>query len=896
MHSSLSENLWEHPDPLSDMVSSAINSKLDWVIFTEHSNFLDESEWNQGYTSCVGNSTDSFKCLYAQEMAVEAEDFNDASHYLTYPYSDDHLGYINGRCNYILWNEGCRDAQQVINEVNNAGGMGFIAHPYDMTHFLNWEDWNVNGYSGLEIVNAVDGVLRLDDFFTMLKWDELLQEENNPNNGFVVGIGNSDAHHQEEVGYTFDYCYLDSLTTNNIRDSLKKGNCIASNGPFINFTINNAMIGEIADICTGDNVLHIYANSTPQYGELEAVYVYIDGENEGNNEELSDYSDIKDININLGSNDKYIRLVLETDNGHWAYTNPIWFNIIEDDDDGDGYCAAPAIDCEDNNENINIGENEICDGEFDENCNGIVDEGCDCEDDDTQSCGVTNQGRCELGTQTCINGEWNECEGNIDPTPEICNGEDDNCNGASDENNICQGEEGSLRECDNPESWNSSYEWCMQNNDQRCTVSVAVNYYTKVNDIKWGSIEHNDSNDPYVLGNYSIGWRGVDAEHMYYEVADPRIQNETFHDGSCYFGGPREGDHGCHAQDTLDIEGTKITLSQPGTASTENVVGFDWENDENAYYACTLWFNGFTPNYIFNGGEFNRSIYVLNCYDNSTDCGESNYCDKSGNWNEWNCQPMCSNGICEIGENCPDDGSGNEMCNNLDDDCNGYIDENLTQQCGTTDVGACEFGIESCSLGGWFSCNATEPVPEICNNLDDDCDGETDEGCDDDNDNYCDIMMIAIGTPNTCTANGIDCNDTLSSINPGSNETCNDNLDNNCNGIVDYEDDECASPPTNISIIYPSGGEIVNESVKILWNESSDPNNDIITYFIDLSNNSGENWNNLISSYGYENKFNDSSTEKELTFDGNQNQTVYLRIKKETKILFAIFDLLGVHL
>jgi len=71
-----------------------------------------------------------------------------------------------------------------------------------------------------------------------------------------------------------------------------------------------------------------------------------------------------------------------------------------------------------------------------------------------------------------------------------------------------------------------------------------------------------------------------------------------------------------------------------------------------------------------------------------------------------------------------------EACNGIDDNCNGQIDENIQAQCGT-DVGACTFGIKTC-LGGFFTnCSGgAEPVPEICgNNIDDDCDGQTDEGC-----------------------------------------------------------------------------------------------------------------------------------------------------------------------
>ena len=52
-----------------------------------------------------------------------------------------------------------------------------------------------------------------------------------------------------------------------------------------------------------------------------------------------------------------------------------------------------------------------------------------------------------------------------------------------------------------------------------------------------------------------------------------------------------------------------------------------------------------------------------------------------------------------------------------------------TQPCGT-DVGACEFGTQTCEAGAWSSCqDSIAPAEETCNGLDDDCDGTTDEGC-----------------------------------------------------------------------------------------------------------------------------------------------------------------------
>lgn len=49
-----------------------------------------------------------------------------------------------------------------------------------------------------------------------------------------------------------------------------------------------------------------------------------------------------------------------------------------------------------------------------------------------RQCGI-DTGACAYGTQSCVDGLWGECIGDVGPTNETCNGEDDDCDGDTDE-------------------------------------------------------------------------------------------------------------------------------------------------------------------------------------------------------------------------------------------------------------------------------------------------------------------------------------------------------------------------------------------------------------------------------------------------------------------------------
>ena len=193
LHTTASDGTATH----DEVAAAAARAGLDFIMYTDH------NTWVDGVAGWYRDPGSGHKIL--RLMGQEVNDQN-----------------LEQECNHLLCHFASRDLnsiaadpQQLIDVVNKHNGLSFLAHPIERPGYgpakqtLPWISWNISGYTGIELWNAMSDVkwrlrsiprgllgaylpqLVLSSPFPELlaRWDELLTSGNK-----IVAIGGSDAH------------------------------------------------------------------------------------------------------------------------------------------------------------------------------------------------------------------------------------------------------------------------------------------------------------------------------------------------------------------------------------------------------------------------------------------------------------------------------------------------------------------------------------------------------------------------------------------------------------------------------------------------------------------------------------------------------------------------------
>ncbi len=380
----------------------------------------------------------------------------------------------------------------------------------------------------------------------------------------------------------------------------------------------------------------------------------------------------------------------------------------------DGVCAFGLTACD--------GGSIVCQqvqrAQLTDDCDGL-DEDCDGETDedaaDQGRCDTEELGACAEGRMVCSGGEF-RCVPVATPEAETCNGEDDDCDGDTDE--------------ENPEG-GAACETELEGLCRPGTLTCAGGALGCVQNVQPAAEVCNGLDDDC----------DGETDEAFADLGDACVVGV----GAC----ERESTRICNEAG----DGTTCDASA-GNGEPELCNGVDDDCDEQVDEGFGL-------------GEACESGVGACAAMGETACNEAG-----------------DGTICDAQEGEP----GDEACNELDDDCDGETDEDFALGAACVDEsGQCPApGVNVCNeAGDGVACAAApvEPTGEICNDFDDDCDGEVDETFPEKGD----PCVVGEGA---CAADGVLACDGEGGLacdaeaGQGVAELCNGE-DDDCNGLID---------------------------------------------------------------------------------------------------------------
>ncbi|MBD3167992.1 MAG: hypothetical protein GF307_00820 [candidate division Zixibacteria bacterium] len=374
-HSDATDDFVEFGAPIPLYARNAASIGIDWVAVTDHSYDIDDEpgkcyapdpdlkRWkNLAEKVKRVNGESDIVFLLGEEVSCGSEE-NHNIHLIGLDiqkfipgFGDSGESWFHNRPN--------QTANDVIQEIIAQGGFAIAAHPGECPAFLEklllnrgpwrYQDLNNPNLRHFQVLNG----RRTESFRDGLKqWIKILLEGKKK---FIVA--GSDAHgnfnrlrqiktpflsmresdHQIfGISRTIVFLGEQPLNKENLINALLGGNCVISDGPFLNLYFQNSMGNRIIPGNSIPNFaesnFELYASliSSEEFGDFERFVVY-SGVNGVSNEDIfyerTEFKDkrrilLSDFNLEGEFTEHfhgYIRGELTTDKGHICLTNPIW--------------------------------------------------------------------------------------------------------------------------------------------------------------------------------------------------------------------------------------------------------------------------------------------------------------------------------------------------------------------------------------------------------------------------------------------------------------------------------------------------------------------------------------------------------------------------------------------
>ncbi len=216
-------------------VDSAYEDKLmNWLYSTDHNAISQRTETEEETKRLEGN----FINITGTEITS-----SNRGHALAYGVDYVPEYRIDQEINGELWTW-----QDTIDQVNNDGGIFYIAHPnYPGLQFSPKDQYTVENYRGIEVWNgfyhALDANLNVNTY-AFDYWDNV----NRTGKQKYFGIANSDGHNPGKMADPYIKTEMGELTYDNILETLDNGNYYGSNGPELRYNIEGVGMGETLNL------------------------------------------------------------------------------------------------------------------------------------------------------------------------------------------------------------------------------------------------------------------------------------------------------------------------------------------------------------------------------------------------------------------------------------------------------------------------------------------------------------------------------------------------------------------------------------------------------------------------------------------------------------------------